>query len=337
MSEAERKERRHSGRVVVVAVMIVILLLILLEVREGLLPVVDIDDPTGEISKILFAVLVVFVTWIVLFYLGSLFERLTLSKIQSHAQVRSMWKLISYAVWILVLSVVVLSLVGDASSLVLYVGLIGAALTFVLQKPLLNVGAWALISYRRLYRIGDRISLGGVKGYVLDITTMYTELREFGDWMKGDTFTGRITTVPNSLIFDQPLYNYTKDFPFIWDEVGNLVTYESDIDAAKKYMMDAAKTVVGKTMEENFDQYRRRLGIRDLHQLLLREPEMRMELADSGVNLYVLYFCPVEARRKVKTEITERIWRSFMADPSVGIAYPHMHIVGGFDNGGEAP
>jgi len=36
-------------------------------------------------------------------------------------------------------------------------------------------------------------------------------------------------------------------------------------------------------------------------------------------------------RRKVKSEITERIWKRFMADPSVGIAYPHMHLVGGIE------
>jgi small-conductance mechanosensitive channel len=330
MEQTQRYDRydRRTWRAIAVCVFSLIMATVILEVRYDFIPLVSIDDSSGDLITFLTAVLAVLVTWLILYLLGNLFERLTIPKVGSHAQARSMWNLITYAVWILVLSVLLIGLIGETSSLVVYIGLIGAALTFVLQKPLLNVGAWALISYRRIYRIGDRVSFGSVKGYVLDITTMYTELREFGEWMKGDTFTGRIVIVPNSILFDQPVFNYTKDFPFVWDEVVNLVTYESDIELAKSYMLESAKEVVGSLMEQNYERYRSRLGIRDLDQLLLKSPELRMDLADSGVNIYVLYFCPVEQRRKIKADITERIWKKFMADPRVGIAYPHMHLVG---------
>jgi small-conductance mechanosensitive channel len=324
-SEAPVKRSRSAQATVFFAILV--LALVLAETSYDAVPYLELEALDDDIARAMVAFLAILITWLVLSYMGELFERLVTPRIGSHAQVRSMWKMVSYAVWLFVLSVVLISLAGEVSSLVLYIGLIGAALTFVLQKPLLNIGAWALVSYRRLYRIGDRISLGGVKGYVLDITTMYTELREFGEWMKGDTFTGRIVSVPNSMIFDQPLFNYTKDFPFVWDEVGNLVTYESDIDLARSYMLESASEVVGKLMEENYEKYKNRLGIRDLYELLLKGPELRMELSDSGVNVYVLYFCPVHMRRKIKAEITERIWRKFMQDSRVGIAYPHMHIV----------
>lgn len=316
------------GIVAAAVLMASLALTLLLAIRYDFLPVLSTTDPTRDIQKLLLAFAVLCVTWLILYHFGRLFERMTIPRVTSHAQVRSMWRIISTVIWILVLLVLLLALIGEVSSLILYIGLIGAALTFVLQKPLLNIGAWGLVTYRRIYRIGDRIAIGTVKGYVLDITPMYTELREFGEWMRGDTFTGRIVTVPNSIIFDLPVFNYTRDFPFIWDEVVNLVTYESDIEVAKKYMLESAREVIGDVMEKNYDLYRKRLEIRDLDQLLLKGPELRMELSDSGVNVFVLYFCPVEVRRKVKSEITERIWRRFMADPSVGIAYPHMHLVG---------
>jgi len=34
-------------------------------------------------------------------------------------------------------------------------------------------------------------------------------------WVKSRQFTGRIVTVSNSKVFDEPVYNYTSDFPFI--------------------------------------------------------------------------------------------------------------------------
>jgi len=307
---------------------IVVAILAILEIKYDSIPFITLEDPTGDIDKLLVALIIIAYTWLILHYLGLLFEKITLPKIESHAQVRSIWKLVSYIVWGLLLIILVLSMIGEVSSLVVYIGLLSAALAFVMQKPLLDITAWAIITYRRIYRIGDRVMLGEVKGYVLDIKLMHTELREFGEWMRGDTFTGRIVTVHNGVLFDHPIYNYTRDFPFVWDELANLVTYESDIEVAKKYMLESAKEVVGDLMRDNYEKYRRRMEIRDLEQLLLKEPELRMELADSGVNIFVLYFCPVELRRKIKSEITDRIWKRFMADPKVGIAYPHMQILG---------
>lgn len=328
MTDKREREERHLGRAVAVLFIAAALFAALAELLYDVFPFVDIEDPTGDLQRLLVAAIAICLTWLLLYFFGSLFEKVTVTRVESHARARSMWKLITYAVWILVLSVIVFSVIGETRDIVLYIGLIGAALTFVMQQPLLNIVGWALISYRRVYRIGDRVSIGGSRGYVLDVTTMYTELREFGEWMRGDTFTGRIVTVPNSLVLSSPIFNYTKDFPFVWDEIVNLVTYESDIEVAKKYMLESTKKVVGSLMEQNYERYKRRIEIRDLHQLLLREPEIRMELADSGVNVYVLYFCPVEQRRKIKSEITEMIWEKFMADPSVGIAYPHMHLLG---------
>lgn len=330
MKEGTHREKHVSaisGALIIIAIAIVLLM----ELEHDLIPFISFEDPTGNIQKLLVALIAIAYTWIILYFIGKLFERLTTPRVGSHAQARSMWNVISYAIWILILSAILMSLVGEVSSLILYVGLIGAGLIIVFQKPLLNVAAWGLITYRRIYRIGDRISLGDVKGYVFDIRPMQTELREFGEWMRGDTFTGRIITLPNGMIFDRPVFNYTKDFPFVWDEIVNLVTYESDIAIAKKYMLESATEVVGELMQDNYQKYRKKLEIRELEQLLLKKPELRMELADSGVNIFVLYFCSVDLRRKIKAEITERIWKKFMDDPRVGIAYPHMHLIGHLD------
>lgn len=65
-------------------------------------------------------------------------------------------------------------------------------------------------------------------------------------------------TAPNSMLFDYPVHNYMKDFPFIWDvwdEVTVMVTYESNIDLAKKHILDSAKEMVGEIMRTNYDIY----------------------------------------------------------------------------------
>ena len=38
-------------------------------------------------------------------------------------------------------------------------------------------------------------------------------------WVRSSQFTGRIVTVGNSQIFSEPVFNYTRDFPFIWEDM----------------------------------------------------------------------------------------------------------------------
>ena len=336
----ERGTRSLAG-VAVASLLAVAAFLVLLELRTNAIPLIDLPallgPSTGIGVDLAATVLALTLVWLVLHTLGRFFERVTAPRFESHAHARSVWRIIAYVVWFFVLLTLALAFVGNAAFAALGLGLFGAALAFVLQKPLLNLVGWVAITYQRLYRIGDRIAVGEARGYVVDIRIMHTELREFGGWMQGDTFSGRILSIPNGLVFDLAVYNYTKDVPFVWDEVGNLVTYESDIDVAKRYMLEAATEVVGSFMETGYRRYLSRLELRDIEGLLLRRPEVRMEFKDSGVQMYVIYFCAAEQRRRAKSEITERIWRKFGADPTVGIAYPHVEVVRGTPRGDGSP
>src|SRR5207249_1264482 len=130
--------------------------------------------------------------------------------------------------------------------------------------------------------------------------------------------------------------NYTRDFPLVWDEVEVLATYDSDIDVAKQHMIEAAMEVVGGIMTENYERYRKHLVLRDLEDRLITTPEIRMDFAESGVHLWVLYFCPPELRRRLKAQVVEKIWRRFSEDTRVEMAYPHLAIVPGTKRGAGA-
>ncbi len=324
--EERSRESKGFAFLLLVLVLVLICLLVLLEMEYDIFPFVDIAQ-SETLRTVLVALIVIGLVWVMLWIIGRLFESVAYPKVGSYAQVRSIWKLVAYAVWAAVLVGLFFILVGDITSAAVSIGLIGAALAFALQKPILNVAAWMYITYNRIFRIGDRVSVGDVRGYVVDIRLMHSELMEMGEWMEGDVFTGRIVLVPNWLVFEGPVRNYTRDSPFIWDEVVNLVTYESDIEMAKKYMLEAARNVVGSIMSTNYERYRRSLAIRDLEPELLKEPKVRMILRDSGVDLYVIYWCPANMRRKIRTQIVESIWQKFMEDPNIEIAYPHMEIV----------
>lgn len=299
---------------------------ILLLFLPYILQYLPITDPEGFLRTALFFGFILSSAWAIIGILGRALEFLW-PKDRSLARARSAWKVLSYVSWFSVFILLVIVFMGDIASTALGVGLLGAAFTFAMQKPLLNIAAWVVITYRQLYRIGDRVEVGGVKGYVVDIGLQTTELQEFGGWMPGDEYTGRIVTLPNGVVFDGATANYTRDYPFIWDNVEVLVTYESDIGAAKEMAISTANEVVGGMMYDHYETYRQNLAIRDLENSLLRTPEVRLAFADSGVKLSVVYFVAVEKRGAVKTRLVDKLWRRFVEDPRVELAYPHIQAV----------
>lgn len=332
MADKRRRSKKPIGErsgVLSVAIPLILgiaALILLFDMDYNILPFLSLGTGSEMHTGLVVLVVIAFI-WFALRLMGFLIEIVAGPRLGNYALVRSSWKSISYTIWAVVLAFIFFFFMGGGESLVLSLGLIGAALTFVLQKPLINMLGFLFISYNRMFRIGDRVEFGSVKGYVTDITLMHTDVYEMEGWMKGETYTGRISQIPNGMIFDGPVNNYTRDSPYIWDEVGNLVTYESNIDRAKQHMLDAANGAVGELMARKHDVYRRHLELHDLDKSLPNAPTIRMDLADSGVNIYVVYWTPAEERRRTKSQIVEAIWRRFMEDPEIEIAYPHMQIV----------
>jgi small-conductance mechanosensitive channel len=295
----------------------------------------DIYLEFGEIRKTLLealpktivVILILVITKLVLSLLRPAFSKAFERTMASHAEVKMLWQLFSNLVWIFVIILLVLIVIGDFTGLLAF-GVILAAMLWVMQKPLLNIAGWLDIIFHRPYAIGDRIEIDGKKGYVVDVGMFHTTIREFGGWMKGDTFTGRVISIPNSTIFEIPVINYTKDTPYIWDEIKVAITYESDHDIAKQFILDSTKEVVGEDMRKYSKLMIRKLEVKELQKELIEEPVVRMDFFESCVNFYAIYLCEVSKRREIRSEISKKILDKIKKDDRVRIAYPHMEIVG---------
>ena len=60
-------------------------------------------------------------------------------------------------------------------------------------------------------------------------------------WVQSRQFSGRIVTISNSKLFDEPVYNYTRDFPFIWEEMQLPIASRDDRAAAERILLGAAQ------------------------------------------------------------------------------------------------
>lgn len=212
--------------------------------------------------------------------------------------------------WLVGFGIAVSVLVGDVRALVGSLGLVGLALSWALQGPIESFTAWLLNSFKGYYRIGDRIAVGEVFGDVYRIDFLTTTVWEYGGpdrppgQVRAEQPTGRLITFPNNEVLSGSIINFSRDFPYVWDELELSVEHESDITYAARVVEEVAKRVVGERMAAPAREYGAILLRARLELDVPGEPQVFFSLGDAAVNLTVRFLVPVRQRR---------IWRSELA------------------------
>ena len=179
---------------------------------------------------------------------------------------------------------------------------------------------------KRSFEIGDRIELGGIKGDVIDIEVFNTTVLEIGNWVEADQSTGRLVTVPNSSVFKQPYFNYSRGFEFIWNEIKVTITFESNCAKAEAIMLKHAE-VNAKEMEELVKKKINKMTLRYMIHFDKLTPSVYTDIKDSGVELSLRYLTHAEKRRTSHDKISRLILGDFEKMPDVSFAYTTYRIV----------
>src|SRR5512136_1054353 len=155
--------------------------------------------------------------------------------------------------WLAAAVAVVVGLVGGIvvtvikfPDMAVAVPILAAGLAVALQKYTASFFGYFVINFSRIYSPGDRIRIGNIKGDVRWVGLIHTTLEEVGEDEKlGGELTGRILHVPNLIILDQPVLNYSKDYTvhekavtsdFMFDEVRIPLTTDSNVARASQVL-----------------------------------------------------------------------------------------------------
>jgi small-conductance mechanosensitive channel len=215
-------------------------------------------------------------------------------------------------------------------------GLIGAGVAFALQRVITAVAGYFVILRGKTFNVGDRIVMGGVRGDVIDLSFMQTRIMEMGQspkeqgdapsmWIRSRQFTGRIVTVTNDKVFDEPVYNYTRDFPYIWDEINLPVRYQDDRDQAEQILLDAAKrhaVTREKIGEEEVRRMKDEFGI-DVGEI---DPQSFWRITDNWLEVTVRFLAPDHGIRHIKDRMSRDILAG-LDEAKIGIASGTYAIV----------
>lgn len=216
-------------------------------------------------------------------------------------------------------------------------GLVTAGVAFALQKVITALVGYFVILRSNIFSVGDRIQMGGVRGDVIALDFIHTKIMEMGQppsigdatalsWVKSRQFTGRIVTVTNDKIFEEPVYNYTRDFPYLWEEISIPISYSADRDRAEQILLECADRHTERINEMSQEALRILCDRYFLHSYDLT-PKVYYRITNNWLELTVRFVVREHAIRDLKDAVTRDLLKAFDA-AGIGIATTTYNVVG---------
>jgi small-conductance mechanosensitive channel len=255
----------------------------------------------GILRALLLRVATIALALLALFVISQVWQRLTVKYVHDLRRRRQIMLIRRMVLGFLGGIIVIFGFVTQFSSLATFAGFITAGIAVGLQTILLSVAAYFFIVGRYGVRVGDRISVAGVTGdvvevglvrfYMLELTGTGTELHP----------TGRVAVFANSVLFQAgtPLYKQMPGTEYAWHELTVRLKPDTDYRAATVAILKAVKAT--------YEEYRGQ--IEQQHQQVekwmdtaVEAPhiEPRLQLAETGLQYAVLF--PVQIKDAATTD-----------------------------------
>lgn len=231
---------------------------------------------------------------------------------------------------LLILAVVVSILVIPFfnSSLGVYITIIAIGASLALQKYIASFVGHFVIRWSSVFDIGDRIRIGTIKGDVRHIGLFHIILDEVGDDEKmGGELTGRLLHIPNLLVLDQPVLNYSKDYSikdklissgYIFDEIRIPLKPASDVKKAVVILEELLwkeNATFMKQAEKVFGED----GLPNFLQNLQNGPRVTIHIDEERIWIKGKFVTTIYARNELKTKIGLEFIEKIKGDSTIQI------------------
>ena len=260
------------------------------------------------LRSVLVRVIGIVVALAVILVLSQIWRRVTFRYVSDPRRRRQFLVMRRVVIGFLIAVVLVLGFVSEFSSLATFAGFITAGIAVGLQAVLLSVAAYFFIIGRYGIRVGDRISVAGITGDVVDIGLVRLYLMELAGTGLDFYPTGRIVVFSNAVLFQTstPLFKQIPGTEYAWHEVVVMIAPDGNHKMAQEELLAAVNAVYSRyrqSIERQHANIERHVDI----QVEMPRPEARLQFADGGLELLVRY--PVEIRNApdIDEEMTRKV------------------------------
>jgi small-conductance mechanosensitive channel len=252
--------------------------------------------------------------------LSAAWQRLTVRYIKEARLRRQMLVIRRVVIGFSIALAVVLSLITEFGSFATFAGFITAGIAVALQNLILSVVAYFFLVGRYGVRAGDRVTISGVTGevvevglvrlYMMELTASGTDLRP----------SGRIAVFSNSVLF-QPsaLFKQLPGTDYSWHTVSVTLGADVDLSAAEARLSEAVNSVYNKyrdAIQRQHLAFEQSVNI----QVPVPAPERSVKYTDAGLIISVRY--PVETRRgaAIDDDVMKTLLETVNREPKIHFA-----------------
>lgn len=215
-----------------------------------------------------------FVYWLLRFGINRFSRRHNLAETDPGAEtrLRMIQRLLTVAVFFVAVGLVfwimdVSALKRVAVGMFASAGVVGIALGFAAQTTMANLVSGVIIAFAQPIRLGDHVKIDGEYGAVESIGLFYTYIR---------TWDNRRLVIPNKLLSDQTIRNYTLIDARMPALVVLRLDYSADVEAIRALLLKEAQS----------------------HRLFLADPEPSVQVVDAdelGLSVRLMAWAPTQA------------------------------------------
>ncbi|QTE22234.1 mechanosensitive ion channel family protein [Polaribacter cellanae] len=251
----------------------------------------------------------VFILFVIVYIIIKITQKAALKLANDNTSKYKIRKFINFLGYIVFVIGIMFIFNAKLSGLGTALGVAGAGIAFALQEIIVSIAGYIAIFTSNFYKVGDRVKLGGIKGDVIDIGILRTTLMEIGDWVNGDLYNGKMVRVANSFIFKEPVYNYSGDFPFLWDEITIPIKTDGDYQYAKEKFYEILKEEVGDFSETSQVAWNKMIGTYSLENARVK-PMVTMVFDENWITFTLRYVVDYKSRRGTKSILFDKILTS---------------------------
>jgi len=235
---------------------------------------------------------------VIVLVISEVWRRATFRYLHDSRRRRQFLLLRRVAIGVTLTIVIVFGLVSEFGSVATYAGFVTAGLAVALQNVILAVVAYFFLIGRFGVRVGDRITLAGVTGRVVEIGLIRIYLME----LSGPELhsTGRIVVLSNAVLFQpQALFKQIPGATYAWHTITLTIMATADIQDAHNRLQAAADAVYQKYRGAIDRQHAAVQSFIDFD-TSAPQPEVRVRWGESGLECAVRY--PVEPEHAAATD-----------------------------------
>jgi small-conductance mechanosensitive channel len=216
--------------------------------------------------------------------------------------------------------ILALGFLSSLSSVVTVLGFITAGLALALQNVILSVVAYFFLVGRYGLRAGDRVTVSGVTGQVMEVGLVRLFLMELVGTGADMHPTGRVASFANSIIF-QPsaLMKQAPGMDYVWHSASATVADPADHAKIRERLAAA--------VEQVYDEYRS--AIERQHATFERNTNMqtgvprpvtRANFTDAGVEILMRYPVDAEHALSIDDRVVAALWDEAGKEPKLQFA-----------------